>query len=255
MTLPATSRLEGAAVAGSTKQAGIVEQNPSGALRFRYHDAWRSAADAYPLSLSMPLAAAEHRHDVVTAFLWGLLPDNSRTLDHYGRLFGVSSGNAVALLAHIGMDCAGAVQFAPPEAPERAEGRVERLTHADVAAELRSVLRLGIPGSDRRTAGQFSLAGAQPKIALLEERGRWGRPSGRIPTNRILKPPSKEFPGFAENEHVCLEIAARLGVGAVRSRVLRFDGEVAIVVDRFDREGAGGVYRRIHQEDVCRRSA
>ena len=243
---------------GGTR-VGNVYQSPSGTFRFAYLEEWRSSRDAYPLSLSMPLAAREHRHDAISAFLWGLLPDNERTLDHYGRLFGVSPRNPVALLTHIGADCAGAVQLATPErvhelegnrAPSR-KGAIDWLTEAEVAEELKSVREHGIPGASRETVGQFSLAGAQPKIALLEERGKWGRPSGRIPTNRILKPPSGKFHGFAENEHFCLELAASLGLGAVPSRVEWFADEIAIVVQRFDREKRDGVWLRIHQEDFC----
>jgi serine/threonine-protein kinase HipA len=70
------------------------------------------------------------------------------------------------------------------------------------------------------------------------------------PSNRILKPPTREFRGFAENEHFCLELARELGLGAVRSRVMHFGSETAIVVDRFDRHKANGV-PSIHQEDAC----
>jgi serine/threonine-protein kinase HipA len=86
---------------------------------------------------------------------------------------------------------------------------------------------------------------------LLFEDGRWGRPSGRTPTNTILKPPTRQFQGFAENEHICLELARSIRLGAVRSRVVRFADEVAIVVDRFDRQRVDGVYHRLHQEDIC----
>jgi len=128
---------------------------------------------------------------------------------------------------------------------------VEWLTEAEIARQLRAVREHGVPGTSLRTVGQFSLAGAQPKIALLHERGRWGRPRGRTPTTHILKPPSGEYAGFAENEHFCLDLAGRLELGVVRSRVLRFDNEVAVVVDRFDRAKHGGTYHRIHQEDIC----
>jgi len=238
-------------------RVGSIYQTSSGPLRFVYLEEWQNTANAYPLSLSMPLTAQEHRHEAITSFLWGLLPDNERTLGQYGRLFGVSARNPVALLTHIGADCAGAVQFAPPELAERLEdispdeGSVEWLSDEQIATDLRSVREYGIPGISRQAVGQFSLAGAQPKIALLEENGKWGRPNGRIPTNRILKPPSGEFHGFAENEHFCLELASALALGAVTSRVARFDTEVAIVVERFDRERQNGEWLRIHQEDVC----
>jgi HipA-like C-terminal domain len=62
-----------------------------------------------------------------------------------------------------------------------------------------------------RDTGQFSLAGAQPKIALLFENDRWGVPSGRTPTTHILKPPTGHFDGHAENEHICLGLARALG--------------------------------------------
>jgi serine/threonine-protein kinase HipA len=149
------------------------------------------------------------------------------------------------------------VQFAPPETADQLEGApsrkgaIEWLTEEEVAEELKTVREQGIPAASRRTVGQFSLAGAQPKTAILEEHGRWGRPTGRVPTNRILKPPSGEFRGFAENEHFCLELAADLELGSVTSRVQRFASEVAIVVDRFDREIHRGLWVRIHQEDFC----
>lgn len=236
---------------------GHVYQAPGGRLRFAYTDRWREHRDTYPLSLAMPIVAREHGHEAIHAFLWGLLPDNSHTLDQYARLFGVSASNPVALLAKLGADCAGAVQFAPPERLDAlltagsSSPEIEWLDAEQVAAELRSLREQGIPGTDQRTAGQFSLAGTQPKIALLAEDGRWGRPSGRTPTNTILKPPSQQFPGIAENEHLCLKLAEAIGLLAVHSRVMRFEDEVAIVIDRFDRVRRGGGYQRIHQEDIC----
>jgi len=237
-------------------RVGSIERDGHGRLRFIYDDAWRGDAKAYPLSLALPLSAAEHSHDPTNAFLWGLLPDNDRTLDHYGRLFGVSPRNPIGLLSRLGADCAGAVQFASPDDVERLTAtrsaeHVQWLSEEEVAAELRSVRQTGIPGMSARMGGQFSLAGSQPKIALLEERGRWGRPSGRTPSTCILKPPTGEFHGFVENEHFCLTVARFLSIGAVSSRVVQFGNETAIVVERFDRAKRGRLYTRIHQEDVC----
>jgi serine/threonine-protein kinase HipA len=99
--------------------------------------------------------------------------------------------------------------------------------------------------------GQFSLAGAQPKTALLLERTRWGIPSGRIPTTHILKPPTGQFDGHAENEHICLALARAAGLPAAQSKVVHFEKEIAIVVERYDRQRSRGKIIRIHQEDVC----
>ncbi|MEO7646843.1 MAG: type II toxin-antitoxin system HipA family toxin [Gemmatimonadaceae bacterium] len=235
---------------------GGVYQDPRSRLRFTYEESWRLADNAYPLSLSMPLTATEHRHLAVEAYLWGLLPDSERTLNHYARTFSVSARNPVALLANIGADCAGAVQFVPPERVHELEGQsttvhVEWIDEQEIARELRSAKETGVPGQNRRTAGRFSLAGAQPKVAFFHKEGAWGRPIGRTPTTHILKPPSNDYPGFAENEHLCLDLAAELGLNAAASTVRTFAGEIAIVVERFDRLAVEGGYRRIHQEDAC----
>jgi len=78
-----------------------------------------------------------------------------------------------------------------------------------------------------------------------------GVPSGRVPTTHILKPPTGEFDGHAENEHFCLELGRALGLPVVDSRIMRFQDEVAIVVERYDRVRTAAGLRRVHQEDIC----
>ncbi len=234
---------------------GTVTRDTRGQLRFTYDDGWRAAPGAYPLSLSMPLAVADHPHDRIEAFLWGLLPDNAHILDRWAKRFQVSARNAFALVAHVGEDCAGAVQFARPEriGDLTTEGPrdVAWLTEAEIAERLR-LLRTD-PSAWRTSGdtGQFSLAGAQPKTALLLEDGRWGVPAGRTPTTHILKPPSADLDGHAGNEHICLRLARAMGLIATRSEVRRFEREAAIVVERYDRRQTAGGIVRVHQEDVC----
>ena len=226
-----------------------------GKLTFIYEQAWRQTEGAYPLSLSMPLAAAEHGSDVVEAFLWGLLPDNEQVLDRWARKFHVSARNVFALISNVGEDCAGAVQFIPSEridaALSGAEDNVEWLDENGVAERLWALRKDHAAWRLPRDTGQFSLAGAQPKTALLYENGRWGVPSGGIPTTHIFKPPTGQFDGHAENEHICLNLARAFGLPAATSRVMRFNEEVAIVVERYDRLRSGNNIVRVHQEDVC----
>ncbi|MGN6329322.1 MAG: type II toxin-antitoxin system HipA family toxin [Rhodanobacter sp.] len=234
---------------------GTVVRERSGRLRFDYADAWRRHSDAVPLSLSMPLVRATHPHAVVDAFLWGLLPDNEQILARWSRQFHVSARNAFGLLAHIGVDCAGAVQFVPierlPALQKQVADDIEWLDEAEIGERLRALRQ--DPSATRRATdhGQFSLSGAQPKTALLRRDGRWGVPAGRTPTTHILKPPTAAFDGHAENEHFCLALARRLGLPVAQSEVHRFDGEPAIVVTRFDRIEQGGRLLRVHQEDLC----
>jgi serine/threonine-protein kinase HipA len=254
---------------------GDVQRDRRGQLRLRYDEDWRSAREAFPLSLSMPLVVAEHRHDPIEAFLWGLLPDNELVLDRWARRFQVSARNAFALISHVGEDCAGAVQFVRPERLEHLltprAPEIDWLDEAGVGERLRMLREDHAAWRSPRDAGQFSLAGAQPKTALLYQGGRWGVPSGRTPTTHILKPPSPDFDGHAENEHLCLALARALGLPAVTSRVEVFDGETAIVIERYDRAYTADLAAaatadtaarlselaktqpilRLHQEDMC----
>jgi serine/threonine-protein kinase HipA len=234
------------------REVGRVRQQ-RGRLSFAYAPSWREAQGAYPLSLSMPLAMSEHPHSAIEPFLWGLLPDNDFVLQRWGAQFHVSARNVFGLIAEVGEDCAGAVQFVTPERLEALTGQtgqqVQWLAGGDVASRLRA---LRIDASSMRAPrdlGQFSLAGAQPKTALLFDGQRWGVPSGRTPTTHILKPTTAEFDGHAENEHFCLSLARAAGLPTATTEVRKFEDITAIVVTRYDRIGAP--VRRVHQEDMC----
>lgn len=234
---------------------GEVARDASGRSRFIYADPWRQQHDAIPLSLSMPLVRTAHPHAPIDAFMWGLLPDNEQILARWASRFHVSARNVFGVLTHIGEDCAGAIQFVPPERLDalRANGEedVAWLSETDIGDRLRALRQ--DPSATRRAGdhGRFSLAGAQPQTALLLRDGRWGVPAGRTPTTHILKPPSDAFHGHAENEHFCLALARRLGLPTAHSEVRRFDGEAAIVVTRFDRIKHAVRLLRVHQEDFC----
>jgi serine/threonine-protein kinase HipA len=237
------------------REVGTVHYEDS-RLSFTYSDIWRHDPNAYPLSLSMPLGSATHSHARIEAFLWGLLPDNDRVLQNWGKRFQVSPKNVFRLISHVGEDCAGAVQFVSPERletliAEPVAREIQWLTEEDVAERLRTLRADHSAWRAASDTGQFSLAGAQPKTALLFERKRWGVPSGRIPTTHILKPPTGEWDGHAENEHFSLQLARALGLIVPNSSVLRFQDEIAIVVERYDRVRAGSRWVRIHQEDMC----
>ncbi|HXA76900.1 MAG TPA: type II toxin-antitoxin system HipA family toxin [Candidatus Acidoferrales bacterium] len=237
------------------REMGRFFRDMKGRVSFVYDEKWRNAADAYPLSLSMPLTLDEHGNSKTDPFLWGLLPDNEKVLDRWGKKYQVSSRNAFGLITGVGEDCAGAVQFVRPDRLDAILGKqppeIEWLTPGDIAQRLRSLREDHAAWRNPRDTGQFSLAGAQPKTALLLEEGRWGIPSGRTPTTHILKPPTAHFDGHAENEHFCLELGRAIGLPVANSEVMRFKDEIAIVIERYDRIHAGNVWQRVHQEDTC----
>ena len=235
--------------------AGTLYRLAGGRLRFDYADAYRETPGSTPLSLSMPLQVRSHTERTVTPWLWGLLPDNDAVLARWARHFHVSRASPFSLLAtQIGEDCAGAVRFVSLEAIDGVltrAGGVTWLTEDEVAARLRDLRDDSTSWLGRSFTGQFSLAGAQAKTALLFQDGRWGVPYGSSATTHILKPAVAGLDDHDLNEHLCLDAARRVGLLTVRTTVLQFAGESAIVVERYDRRAVGGAITRVHQEDLC----
>lgn len=235
-------------------RAGVLVRTDRG-LRFDYDDAYRSRADATPLSVSMPLVERVHGDRVVTPWLWGLLPENADVLARWARRFQVSLASPFPLLTTpVGHDCAGAVQFAPADEVDEVierPGRVEWLTDDEVAARLRALRRDATVWLGPDFSGQFSLAGAQAKTALHGDGSRWGVAMGSVPTTHILKPAIAGLDDHDLNEHLCLGAAGRAGLVVARSRVARFGDQTALVVERYDRRRVGDRLVRVHQEDVC----
>jgi serine/threonine-protein kinase HipA len=236
-----------------------IDADKSGRLSLTYEREWAESAQGHSLSASMPLAQHEHPHKVVASYLWNLLPENPNVLERWAREYHVSAANPFKILMHVGADVPGAAQFLTQEQFEELQSErrrnvqwieIEELTERlrQLRADIAAVRR---PGDK----GKMSLPGAQAKTAYYwdEQTGRWGIPLGRTPTTHIIKPCVPGFDGLVENEHLCQDIASRLGMAAALSKVLTLD-QTYIVVERYDRlplESHSSIMQRIHQEDMC----
>ncbi|WP_110588855.1 HipA N-terminal domain-containing protein [Microbacterium suaedae] len=96
-------------------RVGWFEQLKSGAVVLEYDRAWQEAAGRRELSWSLPKSRRRHTGREPVNYLWNLLPDNGDVLERWGRRFGVSPWNPMALLAYVGLDAAGAVQLVDSE--------------------------------------------------------------------------------------------------------------------------------------------
>ena len=241
------------------ERAGTLTRLDNNRLQFEYDDQYRSSKNAIPLSLSMPVAIKTHTDRVnrktVSNFLWGLLPDNDAVIERWAKHYQVTTSSPFFLLGTpVGEDCAGAVRFCPPTETDRLlarRGSVEWLSDADLAQRLSDLRNDQTEWLGREFNGQFSLAGAQSKIALTRDGDRWGLPSGDRPTTHILKPENTGYSDHDINEHLCLSAARYADIRATASSIMRFGDESALVVERYDRRGSGEDTVRIHQEDLC----
>ncbi len=232
--------------------AGVLHRSRD-RTRFVYDDSYRRDPAATPLSCALPLTASEHPSERVEPFLWGLLPENEAVLQRWARTFHVSARRPLELLAAVGQDLPGAVQmFVPGQTPTTDADDVDWLSEDEVAAEVHRIRIDEAAWLPTEGRGRWSLGGSRAKVALLLNDGRWGRPSGSIPTNRILKPATAELPDHDINEHLCLNAARLSGLSAVPTSIALFGQERAMVVTRFDRRAhEGRTVERIQQEDLC----
>jgi serine/threonine-protein kinase HipA len=239
---------------------GRVRANKAGRLSFDYEPQWRDSRQGYSLSLSMPLGSVAYSHTRVSPYLWNLLPENSAILQRWGQQYHASAANPFKLLGFVGADVPGAAQFFPPLdlAAIQAQNQpsIDWMSLDELAQRL-SQLRADAAAVRRPgDLGKMSLPGAHAKSAFCwdERTNRWGVPSGRAPTTHIIKPAIPGFDGLVENEYLCQQIAAQLGLPAARSSVLTLDETSYLVVERFDRlpPAAGSAFvQRVHQEDMC----
>lgn len=188
-----------------------------------------------------------------------LLPDNDDIRRRVAERLGADGTDAYSLLARIGRDCVGALQFLPEgEEPEPMDKIAEQpLSEYQIAALLKDLKRAPL-GIRRENDFRISVAGAQEKTALLFHEGQWLEPSGTTPTTHILKPPIGTLPNgmdlttSVENEYFCLRLMESFGLRVAQTEIITFGDVKTLVVERFDRRwGKDGRLIRLPQEDCC----
>jgi serine/threonine-protein kinase HipA len=219
----------------------VSENGPA----FRYHEEWRRARDAFPVSLSMPLTEAEWGPVFIMPWLMNLLPEGEplRAMSH---ALGVAAEDIIGLIMASGRDLAGAISFnAPTEAPDYVSvGDVRSLER--IINELPA--RPFLVGED---GVSMSLAGAQDKLPV----GYWDSeisiPINGAASTHILKPDNPRLPGSVQNEALCMALARRCGLPAPDITTGVAGGRSYLLVTRYDRITRDGEAHRTHQEDFC----
>jgi serine/threonine-protein kinase HipA len=211
-------------------------------VEFTYTEAWIRNAGP-PVATTLPVVA----EPVVTVagavppYFAGLLPEGRR-LSALRRVVKTSADDDLSLLLAVGSDPVGDVQVvAEGTSPERADAHLTVESFDDVSFE--SVLADLDIVVDRR-----SLAGVQDKVSLA----MINLPVRSAGSSWILKLNPPEYPHLVENEAFFLARSARSRIKTV-SGALHTDinGAPGLVIERFDRAGAGDELRTYAVEDGC----
>jgi len=238
---------------------GMLRRESTGAIDFRYAGEWLQWRGTFPVSLSLPLREDRYIGAPVINVFDNLLPDNDAIRKRVAERVGAEGTDAYSMLAALGHDCVGALQFLPdgvdPGTPGSSEGKL--VSKRDVAGIIENLTAapLGL-GEDEDF--RISIAGAQEKTALLRKEGRWFKPIGTAATTHILKPQIGRLPNgvdlsnSVENEYLCLKLLEAFGVPAARAEIADFGERRTLIVERFDRLWArDGRLLRLPQEDIC----
>ena len=243
---------------GFDAPAGQLHRDDRAALTFTYTAEHVAKANAYPISMALPLTDEPYRDQAARAFFDNLLQERDGVLTEVMAREGLARDDVAGLLLHLGKDCPGALSVLPENSPpvkvpgDFAQDYVpmgdERF--ATIATALHERKRLPDGVND-----PSPLAGVQSKLAItLLPDGRFAepRPGSGAPTTHIIKVPDKGHLNDAKLEAAAMELSLSIGFETAEARVMRAGNLDVLVVTRFDRshDDQGRVIR-VHQEDFA----
>ncbi|WP_239375575.1 type II toxin-antitoxin system HipA family toxin [Frankia sp. Cj5] len=233
----------------------VAQRSSTAEPEFTYEPAYLATRPSTPLGVRMPLSGTTYRGRSVRAYLEGVLPEDPRTRQRWGAALGVEPDDTLAILAQMGWDCPGAVQFCEPDAVDEMLSRAQEtrpVSDQDIAQRLRA-LRTGDAASWSLPHEHWSLPGQQSKFALAKLPTGWHEAHGSAATTHIIKPGIGRLHHQSLVEHATMRAASALGLDVAHTEFIRFgDGEPAIVIERYDRVILDdGAVLRLHQEDFC----
>lgn len=237
---------------------GRLEKTNYGQMQFSYDSSWLNFEQNLPISLSLPLTSKIYAGEIVESFFRNLLPDNQVILNRIRSRLRISSTHPFDLLASIGRDCVGALQFLKPsETPQKIECDKKALSDFEIE-QMISDYQTSPLGMNPDDDFRISIAGAQEKTALLRMNEQWYLPYGSMPTTHIFKFPigvvnHLDLTQSCENEWLCLQLASAFGFPVPDARIVRFGHSKVLIVQRFDREidVLKKTVKRLPTEDMC----
>ncbi|WP_265520039.1 type II toxin-antitoxin system HipA family toxin [Nitratireductor luteus] len=244
----------------NNRLVGFLNKETSGAINFQYDQSWLEWEHALPISLSLPVRETAFRGEPVVAVFENLLPDSDVLRRRVAEKVGARGTDAYSMLAAIGHDCVGALQFiAGDDEAIDATGTIKGEIVDDEAIDklLRGLAQAPL-GLSRDDDFRISIAGAQEKTALLWHDGKWLKPHGTTATTHLFKtqigtlPNGIDLSNSVENELYCLKFIEAFGLAVNAAEIRTFGETKALVIERFDRRWTSDSrLLRLPQEDCC----
>jgi len=242
----------------NSRRVGRLNRQSSGAIDFQYDGEWLSWEYAFPVSLSLPLREDRYIGSPVVAVFDNLLPDNEQIRRRMADRVSAAGYDTYSLLAAVGRDCVGALQFLPENIPPAAPGIVagRPISDAEIARIIRELDQKPL-GLDEDDTFRISIAGAQEKTALLLWKGEWHIPQRTTATTHIFKPQIGKIGGIdlsrsVENEYFCMKLMQAFGLPAAKVEMADYEEKRVLVIRRFDRRWTKDKrLLRLPQEDCC----
>lgn len=237
---------------------GLMEYKAKKDLTFKYKEEWLTRENAFPISRSLPLREEPYAGERVFAYFDNLLPDNVSIRQRIAARMRASSDQVFDLLAVVGKDCVGALQFIKSDepAPTLEDASGIPISTNEIVSKLKN-LRIAPLAASAEDDFRLSIAGAQEKTAFLRIGNQWNIPLDATPTTHIFKPqigelkPGLSFSDSVENEWLCSRIVNAFGLPVTECSIEKFEDINVLVVERFDRAWSGNKLIRIPQEDLC----
>lgn len=237
---------------------GSLEFEARRNLVFHYKEAWLNRKLSFPISRSLPLREEAFHGEKVFVYFDNLLPDNISVRQRIAARMRAASDQVFDLLAVVGRDCVGALQFVKTtEAlPVLSAAKGIKISDTEIAAKLRG-LRLSPLAVSQEEDFRLSIAGVQDKTAFLFLSNKWHTPLGATPTTHIFKPqiselrPGLDFLNSVENEWLCSRILSAFGLPVTNCKIKSFEDIKVLIVERFDRAWSKNKLVRLPQEDLC----
>ncbi|UVT19732.1 MAG: HipA domain-containing protein [Nitrospira sp.] len=211
--------------------AGILRQEPGDRTSFTYHESYFSSGQP-SIAHTLPLQTEPVISESGLPPFFDNLVAEGWLEEAQTRLLAKRRASRFELLLAFGQDCAGAVSVIDPEPQER--GTIQPDNPMDMAV----------------MAGRASLSGIQPKLALIEEDGKFRPARARELSTHIGKFPSPRHEDLTANEYLTtMALKALLPDDSIVHLYMgRIEGftDQALIIKRFDRTADS---QRIHFEE------